>query len=406
MRVGDKQQVAQPFARTDIFADHRADDRIGHCGPQPEEDLIGRRRKDDAPHGLRPRRAHQTGKPDQFFVDGQQAGISIEENQKKAGDEDYRDLRRDSKTEPHDEDRGQRDLWDAVEADDIGLERSGQEARAAENEPQRKPHGRSEHVAGRDLGQGHINVAVNVVMAQQVIQPCHDLARATEIRKRRLRDCEFPEAHKCNQDRQLSRQNPKSICATLPARDRDGHLGCPRTTLTPRLLICRSAEEPAFLLFDLIDLDLEARAVDAFAVRQLEGEDMQRTTDHGVVGRELRIQHRRLHMRACALDTAITRPRLEDHDSLALQAGTRRILDVIGAKAGQRMPRLFRHLQGFRKVLSVLGSRAAGAKYARCLHLCRERTLAGHIAQPADRERLLKPDEKKSDLHRKALIQE
>ena len=72
------------------------------------------------------------------------------------------------KPKPDDEHRRERDFGNAVEADDVRLQRSGQELRAAENEAQRQADARAERIADRDLRQRDRDVPVDVAVAQQI----------------------------------------------------------------------------------------------------------------------------------------------------------------------------------------------------------------------------------------------
>src|SRR5262245_26281215 len=75
-------------------------------------------------------------------------------------------------------------------------------------------------------------------------------------------------------------------------------------TMRPRVRsIRRAAIQSSALLLDLIDSHTKAGAIDPFAVRKPEREDVQRAADHRVIGHQLGVHHGCLHMRAAALYT-------------------------------------------------------------------------------------------------------
>src|SRR5215831_13595959 len=129
-------------------------------------------------------------------------------------------------------------------------------------------------------------------MGQQLIQFGGNHARAAEIRQQRVSHRELPEGQYRGKDSNLCDYNPKAARAEL-ARCR-GDLGRldfnNRHNLVTREqvllfgLVYTSAEKHTVFFLDLIYLQSEPRAVDAFAIRQLERENMQRASYHRIVG--------------------------------------------------------------------------------------------------------------------------
>src|SRR5262249_36200404 len=102
--------------------------------------------------------------------------------------------------------------------------------------------------------------------------------------------------------RRLERGRRLVVCVLVACTSIALILHAPTRRLRP--LAHASAVQRSLLFLYLIDLDAEAGAVDALAVGQPEREDVQGAAHHRIIGDQLRIHHRALHVRAGALHPA------------------------------------------------------------------------------------------------------
>ena len=152
---------------------------------------------------LRPGCAHQARQSHQLLVDRQQARIGVEEDQKETVTKTTAIL--DAMPSPSQTMKtgAKGNLGNAVETNNVGLQSGRQKTGSAENKSQRSDQTpRRAHSPSR-FRQRHINVPVNVVMAQQIVKPRRHQRGPAEIWQRRVGHAKLPARQQYDQNRKL-----------------------------------------------------------------------------------------------------------------------------------------------------------------------------------------------------------
>ena len=198
-------------------ADHAVGDRHAHA------EQHGRRGggQVDVAGELRLGCAHDAGQVDQVPVHGANAGVDAVEHQEEHHRAGKRHLAPDGDAEPDDEQRRQRDLGDAVEGHQIGLEDRGGARRAAQRIAAEDAGGDAEAVAQDQLLQRDADVRLDLVRGEHLDQAGSDVGgfadvdRADQPARGGLPDGEQDEA-----GQQTERHGRHAGCSTSLRKDR------------------------------------------------------------------------------------------------------------------------------------------------------------------------------------------
>ena len=141
------------LAGADKLADDRADDRKHDGGVQAGKDVGHGMGKLQIPQALAARGAKPAQQIQPVGVGRAQSGDGVDQHWKHRRQGDDEELRFDPKSEPYDHERSDRDLWNALERDDIGIEDPVHERRERQRGAETDAQGRAGRKAQKNFSE-------------------------------------------------------------------------------------------------------------------------------------------------------------------------------------------------------------------------------------------------------------